>query len=266
MKTWVPRVLKKADMRFDASRLCVRRAVCDADLAAAQRLRYAVFVSELGGAGGGVDHNAGLEADHFDRFADHLLLEDLSRPENDRVIGVYRVMDAAMAAGAGGFYCAAEFDLTALETSGRRLLELGRSCLHPDYRGGPGMFHLWAGLARYVADKNADVLFGVASFHGTDVASLAAPLSFLADRHSAPATLTALARAPHAISMQIIPPAQIDRKAAICAIPALIKAYLRLGGTVGQGAYVDHAFRTTDVCLILDTARMNTRMAALYGV
>jgi putative hemolysin len=78
--------------------------------------------------------------------------------------------------------------------------------------------------------------------------------------------MTATAKLPHAVPMTIIPPEQIDRKAAMRATPALIKAYLRLGGVVGQGAYVDHAFNTTDVCLILDTAQMNARAAALYGV
>lgn len=254
------------DMPIESAQFSVRLASSDDDIRAAQRLRYAVFVAELGGAGAGVDHDAQLETDLFDVHALHLMLEDLSRPVGDQIVGVYRLMTTAQAQAAGGFYCASEFDLSRLEQSGRSLLELGRSCLHPDYRGGTAMLHLWAGLAEFVMDQGADILFGVASFQGTDVNALAAPLSYLAANHSAPDNLTATALAPHALPMDVIAAADIDRLAAMRATPALIKAYLRLGGVVGQGAFVDHAFNTTDVCLILDTAQMTARAAALYGV
>lgn len=243
----------------------VRQAATPADIRAAQRLRYAVFVDELGGDGPDVNHETKRECDAFDDHATHLLLEDTTRPADDRVVGVYRTMTTDQARAAGGFYCAGEFDLSVLVGSGRRLLELGRSCLHPDYRGGTAMLHLWAGLADFAVDLDTEILFGVASFHGTNVNELAEPLSYLADKHRADDTMTATAKAPHAVPMTIIPVDQIDRKAAMRATPALIKAYLRLGGFVGQGAYVDHAFNTTDICLILDTAQMTARAAALYG-
>ncbi|KKK71334.1 hypothetical protein LCGC14_2914970, partial [marine sediment metagenome] len=152
----------------------VRLAQTDADVQAAQRLRYEVFVQELGGSGAMVDHAAGLEQDRFDPFFDHLLLTDL---RNGKLAGVYRVMRADMAARAGGFYSEAEYDLTPLVQSGRKLLELGRSCLDPAYRGGAAMHHLWGALARYVAEHEIEVLFGVASFHGTDTAPLAERLA-----------------------------------------------------------------------------------------
>ena len=46
------------------------------DLYLAQRLRYDVFVSELGAGGLMVDHQAGVEQDRFDPYFDHLLLFD----------------------------------------------------------------------------------------------------------------------------------------------------------------------------------------------
>ncbi len=244
----------------------VRLADCPDDIAAAQRLRYDVFVAELGGAGDGVDHALGLETDRFDGHASHLLLEDMNRASGDRVVGVYRLMTTAQAAAAGGFYCASEFDLSGLTASGRKLLELGRSCLHPDYRGSTALLHLWSGLSKMVTETDTDILFGVASFHGTDTTALAQPLSFLGTRHAAPESLTVVAIGPTAVPLSQVPEDQIDRKAALRAVPALIKSYLRLGGVVGQGAFVDHAFNTTDVCLILDTTQMNARAAALYGV
>lgn len=239
----------------------VRLARTDADLRAAQNLRYQVFVQELGGDGPQVDHAAELEQDAFDAHADHLLLEDL---RTGQIVGVYRLMLPDMAARAGRYYSADEYDLSALEASGKRLLELGRSCLHRDYRGGIAMHHLWQALADYVEAHDIDLLFGVASFHGTDIHALAAPLSLLHHRHLAPPEIRVRARDKSFQSMDLVKEAHLDRKAAMLQIPSLIKAYLRLGGGVGFGAYVDHAFNTTDVCLIMDTSRLSARQARIY--
>lgn len=239
----------------------VRLAETNADLEAAQRLRYDVFVSELGGGGAMVDHDAGLERDRFDPFLDHLLLFD---DRSGAVVGVYRLMQQHMALRAGGFYSSGEYDLTPLETCGRRILELGRSCLHPDYRGGMAMHHLWSGLADYIAKHEIEVLFGVASFHGTDVAALKQPLSFLHHRHLASPKLRVKARDTSFQSMDLLDEADLDRKAAMLQMPSLIKAYLRLGGMVGEGAFVDHDFNTVDVCLIMDTHQMNARQSKIY--
>lgn len=171
-------------------------------------------------------------------------------------------MDDARAAAAGQFYCDDEYDLTVLRASGRRLLELGRSCIDPVYRGGPAMMRLWQALAAEVRARGIEVLFGVASFHGTDPQTLAAPLSLLHHAHLAPPDLRV--RASPFQPMDLMPADAIDRRAALLQMPALIKAYLRLGGFVGEGAFVDHAFNTTDVCLILDIARLKPGQAALY--
>lgn len=244
----------------------VKLAETDAELQAAQRLRYRVFVQELGGSGPLVDHVARLEKDQFDPFFDHLILKDLALTADpiDQVVGVYRVLRDDAAAELGRFYSEDEYDLSVLKSSGRKLLELGRSCLHEDYRGGAAMFHLWNALAAYVAEHEIEVLFGVASFHGTDVTALAQPLSLLHNRHLAPEDIRPRAQENVFQSMDLVPEAHIDRRAAMLSVPPLIKAYLRLGGFVGEGAYLDHAFNTTDVCLILDTARMNEKNRALY--
>ena len=235
-----------------------------ADIRAAQRLRYRVFVQELGGGGAMVDHDAGIEADRFDRWFDHLLLRDRALPggPEDQVIGAYRLLRADQAARAGQFYSEDEYDLSTLRASGRTLLELGRSCVDARYRGGEALLHLWQGLAGYVADHGAEVLFGVASFHGTDAGALAAPLSLLHHRHLAPPEL--MARSLRHQPMDLIAPEMLDRRAAMLQVPPLIKAYLRLGGYVGDGAFVDYDFNTTDVCLIMDTARLGALHRALY--
>ena len=240
----------------------VKLAETEAELRAAQKLRYDVFVRELGGGGELVDHEAGLEKDRFDPYFDHMLAYDDGTGE---IIGVYRMLPGERAVDIGQFYSEDEYDLSVLKDSGRRLLELGRSCLHKDYRGGSAMYHLWNGLAGYVAERQIEVLFGVASFHGTDVAALAQPLAMLHHNHQAPPDLRVRAQADVFQSMDLVAPQDLDRRAAMVQVPALIKAYLRLGGFVGEGAFVDHNFNTTDVCLILDTARMNERQRRIYG-
>jgi L-ornithine Nalpha-acyltransferase len=245
-------------------RFAVSIAQTACDMQAAQRLRYLVFVTELGGDGPLVDHIARLEQDRFDAHAIHLLLRDTTRAENDQVVGVYRLLTETAAAAAGRFYCESEYDLSRLKSSGFRLLELGRSCLHPEYRGGMAMMHLWQALADYVQAQGIDVLFGVASFHGTDLDRLAAPLSLLFHRHLAPEPFRVQARGAGAVDFVPLPADRIDRLAAMRDTPALIKAYLRIGGVVGQGVYVDHAFNTTDVCLILPTSCVSTRHRDLY--
>lgn len=250
-------------MTEDDSALTVRLARDAADLRAAQRLRYRVFVQELGAKGTTVDHAAGLEADDFDAHVDHLLLIDPRRAE-EHVVGAYRLLPSDRLDQSGRFYSDSEYDLTALKSSGRKLVELGRSCVHPDYRGGPAMLLLWNALAGYVLERDIEILFGTASFHGTDIAALAEPLAYLHHHHLAPPALRVTARPPHAIDMALVPPAALDRRRALAGIPALIKAYLRLGGFVGQGAFVDHDFNTTDVCLVMDTAAMSAKHREFY--
>jgi L-ornithine Nalpha-acyltransferase len=180
-------------------------------------------------------------------------------------VGAYRLIGDEAAKRAGGFYSESEYDLTALKRSGRSLLELGRSCLHRDYRGGTAMLRLWQGVADYVLGNGIEVMFGVASFHGTDIAPIAQSLSLLHHRHLAPPELRVRAREEAFQPMDLVPPDAIDRAAAMRATPALIKAYLRLGGCVGEGAYVDRDFNTVDVCLVMDTATMSAQARRRYA-
>lgn len=243
--------------------LAVRLAQDDADIRAAQALRYAVFVQEMGGDGPLVDHDAGLEADALDPYFDHLLLVDtrINPREGNHVVGAYRLLPDTRLNKAGQFYCDGEFDLTPLLASGRKLLELGRSCVAPAHRGGPGMLMMWQELAAYVTRNRIEVLFGAASFRGTDPQACAQSLSLLHHRHLAPKELRVRSRVHQ--PMDLIAPDALDARAALAAMPPLIRAYLRLGGVVGDGAFIDHAFCTTDICLILDTAVMSPQARGL---
>ncbi|MGJ8583278.1 MAG: GNAT family N-acetyltransferase [Marinosulfonomonas sp.] len=244
----------------------IRLARTEQDLAAAQRLRYLVFIEELAGGGTFVDHEQRLERDEFDTVFDHLILVDTNRDQSslDYVVGVYRMLTGDKAKAFGRFYSESEYDLTALHRCDRSLLELGRSCLHPDYRGGTAMFMLWQGLADYVAEHDIELLFGVASFHGTDIAAIKDSLSLLHHKYLAPPEIRVRTVQEHFQPMNLMAPNDIDRRKAMASIPALIKAYLRLGGYVGEGAFIDHAFNTTDVFLVMDTAKMTAKQQDLY--
>jgi putative hemolysin len=244
----------------------LRLATTEADLLAAQRLRYRVFVEELGGDGPLVDHVNRFERDAFDPHYDHLVLVDTRRDsaELDHVVGVYRLLPGERAAQLGRFYSEDEYDLAPLRASGRRLLELGRSCVDRDYRGGSALFLLWSGLADYVLTREVDLMFGVASFHGTDINALRLPLAFLHHNHLAPEDCRVRVWPDHFQTMDLMAAEAIDRVAAMAQMPALIRAYLRLGGFVGEGAFIDHGFNTVDVCLLMDTGRMSEKHRGFY--
>ncbi|NQY60509.1 GNAT family N-acetyltransferase [Cognatishimia sp.] len=245
----------------------LRLAETDEDIRASQHLRYQVFVQEMGGDGPMVDHDAQLERDKFDPYFDHLMLLDQSRGDTAQaqIVGVYRLLRDDQMPKVGQFYTEDEYDLSVLKESGRKLLELGRSCLAADYRGGTAMYVLWNGLADYVRRHEIEILFGTASFHGTDLDSIAPSLSLLHHRHLAPKELRVRTLNQHYTEMNRLPYEDLDRKKAMLNVPALIKGYLRLGGFVGEGAYVDQVFNTTDVCLVMDTERLSATQKKIYS-
>lgn len=244
----------------------LRFAKTEADIQAAQRLRYRVFVEELGSDGAMVDHEARLEKDAFDPHYEHLLLIDPKRDADplEQCVGVYRLLPGEKRDEIGKFYSEDEYDLAPLLNSGKRLLELGRSCVDEAYRGGTGLYQMWAALAKYVIEEGYEVLFGTASFHGTDVAKFAQSLSYLHQNHLAPEELRAHVLPDHQQEMDLLPENDVSRKEAMAAIPPLIKAYLRLGGTVGKGAFIDHIFNTIDVMLIVDVETVSPRQISMY--
>ena len=251
-------------MNADTHHLTLRLAVTEVDRRAAERLRYDVFVEELGGDGPLVDHEGRFERDLFDPVFDHLVLVDETRDAEglDHVVGLYRLLPDGRSP---RFYSEDEYDLEPLRRTGRRLLELGRSCIRREYRGGMALPLLWAGLADYVRAGGFEILFGVASLRGTDIDALAEPLSHLYHAHLAPPDLRVRAVEAHRQPMDLIPPHRIDRVRAMKAVPPLIKSYLKLGGFVGDGAFVDRPFNTTDVCLVMDTARLSEAARTRYG-
>lgn len=239
------------------------------EVAAAQQVRYRVFYEELGARGSLASESERRDADRFDDVCDHLLVIDQSLPgrDLDRIVGTYRLLRGEMAAAAGGFYSSDEFQLERLVARhrGRNFLELGRSCVLPEYRSKRTIEVLWQGIWAYVNNYGIGVMAGCASFHGTVPAAHAEALSYLAQNCRAAPEWDVRAVPSRYVSMDLMPAEAIDPRSALAAMPPLIKGYLRLGARIGDGCVVDREFRTTDVFIILPVETISARYIAYYG-
>lgn len=244
-------------------RLCeleVRLARSRAELREAQQLRYHVFYEEMNAKPSAFQRMTRRDRDVFDKFCDHLLVIDTTRPAGSRIVGTYRLLQQDKAALAGGFYTAGEFEIDGLISRhpGARFLELGRSCVLKSYRGKRTVELLWQGIWAYVKQHRIDVLFGCASLSGTDLTALEAPLAFLRENAPPPEDWRVSAvpgrRARVAGSVSYL-----DPKRALASLPPLLKGYLRIGGYVGLDAVVDHQFGTTDVLVIMPVKNIKAR-------
>jgi putative hemolysin len=243
--------------------ITVRLATTPAEIEAAQRLRYAVFYEEYAAIPNQEMAATRLDRDDFDQYADHLIVVDSSN-DQDEIVGTYRLLRRESAERYGRFYSSGEYDIAPLLTSGGSILELGRSCVLPEYRTRPILNLLWQGIADYITDYSIDLMFGCASLHSTDITSIARPLSYLYHYHLAPEAIRPRALKGRYINMNLIPKEDIDPKRAFVELPPLIKGYLRLGGCIGDGAVIDPQFNTTDVCIIVQSHLVTDRYRKHY--
>ncbi len=252
-------------MEDNDGNLVVRLAEGDLEIDAAQALRYDVFYDELGAVPSLEARRTRRDADEYDGICDHLLVIDPARSNGKPfVAGTYRLLRRSVAKAAGGFYSQSEFDISTLLDYPGEIVELGRSCVHPEYRSGTVMQLLWRGIADYLARHEIKMMFGCASFPGTDPDAIKTGLSYLHHYHLAPAEIRPRALRDHYIEMGKLQPAWFDRKAALSELPPLIKGYLRVGGVVGDGAVIDRQFNTTDICVIVECTRITARYHRHY--
>ena len=244
----------------------IRVAETQAEVEAAQRVRYRVFYEELTAVPTPAMEATGRDFDKYDPYCDHLLAIDRSNVDEDGqpiVMGCYRLLRNEGALRAGGFYTSGEFDISKLLQSvqkGTRLLELGRSCVAKEYRTKPLIVQLlWSGVMAYVARHKIDVMFGCASFPGTDPKSIAMPLSYLHHFHPMREDIRARALPKLYVDMDLMPKDQINPREALMALPPLIKGYVRVGAQIGDGAVIDHQFSTTDVLIYVSLLEMAPR-------
>lgn len=246
-------------LRFNS--LEVRLATRPADLEAAQALRYRVFYDEMGATPASVCYSLGRDVDRFDENCDHLLVVDLEdgNTAHPCVVGTYRLLRRRIAEAANGFYTETEFDLGPLLSYPGEIMELGRSCIHPTYRKRGAMQLLWRGIADYVSRHHVRVMFGCGSIHGTDPNEARRVLAYLHHYHGAPSHLRPRALAGRYVPMDRMMPNELDQEMVHAELPPLLKGYLRLGGCVGDGAVIDHQFKTIDVCVVVETAAIKDK-------
>lgn len=260
----------------------------------AQRLRYEVFYEEMSAEPDPLARVSRRDMDLFDAVCDHLIVTDHSvkaepslaatllkglqgfrveagaEPKTKRkppVVGTYRLLRQDVADRAFGFYSASEFNVGPLIERHRGLsfLELGRSCVAKPYRDKRTVELLWHGIWAYVLAHRCDIMIGCASLEGTDPEKLRLPLSYLHHFHSAPAEWAVSPLPGRRAAFDLLPREAVDARAALRTLPPLVKAYLRLGAYVGDGAVVDHEFGTTDVLIVLPRAAINPKYVDYYG-
>lgn len=212
-----------------------------------QRLRYEIFAGELGAQ---IDGD-GIDADHYDRYCRHLTVRDT---ENGQLVACTRILTDDQAPHAGGFYSAGEFDLRMLDSLPGRLMEIGRTCVHADYRGGAAIATLWQGIAAFITSEGYDYLFGCASIGLEDGGANAhAILTQIRSKYLAP---------EYQRVRPFIPlPAADSRPSEKAKLPPLLKAYVSLGAKACGEPYWDRDFNCADVFMLLDVSELNPRYA-----
>lgn len=234
-----------------AGKLTISLARTLTEIEEAQRLRYQVFAEEMGAQLLGT---GGLDVDGFDQYCEHLIVRDSS---TQQVIGTYRILSPASANEAGGYYSAGEFDISRLAHLFDRTVEVGRACVHQNYRNGGTITLLWAGLAKYMQMHNYEYMIGCGSMSMVDGGHAAASLyQKLQDEYLSPLEYRVFPRNP-LLSRSLNINLQV-------ACPPLIKGYLRLGAYICGEPTWDPYFNTADMLVMLPLSRINPRYAAHF--
>lgn len=249
-----------------AGALELKLAVTKLEIRRAQRLRYRVFFEQGGATPDALSRAKRRDVCPFDRVCDHIIVVDheaLSRfgRRKPRVVGAYRVLRQERIGDAGAFYSSGEFDVPALVARhpGKRFLELGRSCVLPEYRARRVLELLWRGLWAYARHHRIDCMIGCASLPGADPLRHVGALAFL--RQHARAQDEWSVRVREGVSAYTPPPDLVvsDARRAIASLPPLLKGYLRLGARFGDGAFIDQGFGATDVFVVMPVSAIDPR-------
>lgn len=239
----------------------VRLAQSQEEIEAAQALRYEIFYEECGAQPNEEIARLKRDVSPIDEFCDVLVVVDKSC---NKVVGTYRFMLREAALSYGEYFTASEFDVSKLLKVPGQIMELGRSCVHKDYRTKPTMQLLWKGIGSYILLNEVNLCFGCASFIGTDVSKYTQALSYLYHNHLAPIEIRAKAISAHYQEMNLLPLSEVNEREAMRQLPPLVKGYLRLGAFVGEGAFVDEPFNSIDVCIIVKKEMIKNRYTQRY--
>lgn len=234
------------------TRFAVQFARTPHEVRECQALRYRIFAGELGARID--DEGTGLDRDRYDAHCRHLLVRDTA---SNAVVACTRILTDDRAGFTGGFYSSAEFNLGLLEHLPGRAMEIGRTCVDPNYRGGAVIALLWSGIAEMISRERFDYLFGCASISLEDGgASAHAIIDELKASYLSPAW--------HRVTPRNPLPAADARGAAPVRMPPLLKAYVSLGAKACGDAYWDTDFNCADVFMMLNVLELEPRYARRF--
>jgi len=227
------------------------------EVKAAQSLRFRVFAEEMGAQLPNSDGR--LDRDHFDTYCHHLIVRDTTTGE---VVAYTRILTNAQAKLAGRYYSESEFDLHHIHSLSGKIMEVGRTCVHQDYRSGGAIGVLWSGLAQFMVENQFDYLMGCASIpitnDGLSIRMLYEHLKHKYLSHEETRVYPKTAMPIHLFSLQ--EHVDIDWQKPM-PLPPLLKAYMRLGAEVCGEPCWDPDFSVADVFVLLDRRRLNARYA-----
>jgi putative hemolysin len=223
------------------------------DLMDCQRLRYLVFNCELG-EGLESSKRFGLDRDRFDFICDHLMVHDTS---SSKVVGTYRMQSGFRAKGNLGYYSEQFFDFRPFEKFRAEVLELGRACVHPEYRNTVVLHLLWKGIARYASSCGARYLLGCSSLTSQDEGEGMALFEVLKEKYLIEPELRTEPKV-HAQCHASIPAAQAP------AMPRLFRAYLDVSARLCGPPAIDREFKTIDFLTMIDLARIPERVRVRF--
>lgn len=212
----------------------VRVARDDRDLQAAQRLRHLAFHG----------HDAGLDADDFDALCTHFMIEEVT---TEQLVCVFRMLPLNGGADIGSSYSAQFYELDALKDFEGPMVEMGRFCMHPEAHDPDILRIAWGAMTSYVDDNNVELLFGCASFAGTDTQAYHDSFAMLRDRHLAPKRWLPRVKAPKVFRFAERLRRKPNLKLAQLRMPPMLRSYLMMGGWVSDHAVVDHNMNTLHV-------------------
>ena len=262
-------VASAGDILGRIGNLETRLARTNSEIDAAQAVRYRVFVEEMQAQIPPDAMRRRRDIDAWDMVCDHLLVLDTSieGDTEEQIVGTYRLLRQDVARHSGGFYSQSEFDVEALlaRHPAKRFMELGRSCVLPEYRTKRTVELLWQGNWAYALKHGVDAMFGCGSFGGTVPEEHALALSFLHNNALAKGEWAVQARPELFRTMDLMPEEAINARKALSAMPPLIKGYLRVGAKVGDGCVIDHQFGTVDVFIVMPVREIAARYVSYYS-
>lgn len=199
----------------------------------------------------------GEEEDAQDALSAHVLVEG-----GGALLAYFRVMLFGWGAGLAQGYAARFYDVAPLSGYARPIAEMGRFCVAP---GGvhPDVLRLaWGAMTRLVDEGQAGLLVGCTSFRGADWTAHQSGLALLAAEFLGPSEHRPGRKAAEVVDYPALAGPVADRRAALAALPPLLRTYLGMGGWVSDHAVIDRELDTLHVFTCVEVDRVPPARAA----